>query len=236
MSFRPASGPVVVLLGPNGAGKSTLVQLLCGLFAPGRGPHPALRAATHGLAFGGAVAAGVVFQQSTLDLDLSVASNLGAPCGPAWSGSAPMPASASRRWLEWMGLQDQCQAAGARAVGWQPAQGGAGACPAARPAPAVAGRGHRGPGSSPAASTCWPRRPRLVRAAAALGAATTHWCRKPATPTRWPCSTRRQLLFLDAPAQLLRRPARPMARAAFLHLIQGAKSARPAASGGAELS
>ncbi len=69
-------GEFVALLGPNGAGKSTLFQLLSGLFVAdagrievlghdiGRAPVPALA----GL--------GIVFQQPTLDLDLSVEANL----------------------------------------------------------------------------------------------------------------------------------------------------------------
>jgi ABC-2 type transport system ATP-binding protein len=65
-----------VLLGPNGAGKSTLFQLLTGLFAAQAGEievagfsmrRQARRALAH---------MGVVFQQQSLDLDLSVARNL----------------------------------------------------------------------------------------------------------------------------------------------------------------
>ena len=66
----------VVLLGPNGAGKSTLFQLLTGLFAADAGDA---RVAGHSLRTQ-AVAAlrhiGVVFQQLSLDLDLSVRRNL----------------------------------------------------------------------------------------------------------------------------------------------------------------
>lgn len=76
VSFRVARGEFVALLGPNGAGKSTLFQLLTGLFNADRGQiavcghdirHHAVRALAH---------VGVVFQQSTLDLDLSVEANL----------------------------------------------------------------------------------------------------------------------------------------------------------------
>lgn len=76
VSFRVARGEFVALLGPNGAGKSTLFQLLTGLFNADRGRiavcgydirHHAVRALAH---------VGVVFQQSTLDLDLSVEANL----------------------------------------------------------------------------------------------------------------------------------------------------------------
>ncbi len=76
VSFDVAAGELVALLGPNGAGKSTLFQLLSGLFTPDRGrievmghdmsrdPLPALA----GL--------GIVFQQMTLDLELTVRGNL----------------------------------------------------------------------------------------------------------------------------------------------------------------
>ena len=76
VSFSLAPGRFAALLGPNGAGKSTLIALLTRLYDLQRGdiivgehslrtaPRPALRQL------------GVVFQQSTLDLDLSVAQNL----------------------------------------------------------------------------------------------------------------------------------------------------------------
>ena len=76
VSFAARPGEFVALLGPNGAGKSTLFQLLSGLFTPDRGrievmghdmssdPLPALA----GL--------GIVFQQPTLDLELTVRGNL----------------------------------------------------------------------------------------------------------------------------------------------------------------
>ena len=75
-SLQVAPGEFVALLGQNGAGKTTLFQLLSGLFVAdsgtihiyghdiGRDPVPALA----GL--------GIVFQQPTLDLDISVRANL----------------------------------------------------------------------------------------------------------------------------------------------------------------
>lgn len=66
----------VALLGPNGAGKSTLFQVLTGLFVPDEG-EVALdglslrRQATQALRH-----IGVVFQQMSLDLDLTVRRNL----------------------------------------------------------------------------------------------------------------------------------------------------------------
>lgn len=69
-------GQFVALLGPNGAGKSTLFQLLAGLFAPDAGRiqvdgFDLLRQPCAALA-----RIGVVFQQMSLDLDLSVRRNL----------------------------------------------------------------------------------------------------------------------------------------------------------------
>ena len=76
ISLRGDAGEFIALLGPNGAGKSTLFQLLSGLFTPdggrievmghdmSRDPVPALA----GL--------GIVFQQPTLDLELSITRNL----------------------------------------------------------------------------------------------------------------------------------------------------------------
>ncbi|NYG35187.1 ATP-binding cassette domain-containing protein [Sphaerotilus montanus] len=70
------AGQFVALLGPNGAGKSTLFQVLTGLFVADAGEvevagqslrHSAVRALRD---------IGVVFQQMSLDLDLSVERNL----------------------------------------------------------------------------------------------------------------------------------------------------------------
>lgn len=76
LDFTCASGSFTALLGPNGAGKSTLIALLTRLYELQHGeislgghslrrePRAVLRQL------------GVVFQQSTLDLDLSVEQNL----------------------------------------------------------------------------------------------------------------------------------------------------------------
>jgi ABC-2 type transport system ATP-binding protein len=76
VSLRASPGEFIALLGPNGAGKTTLFQLLSGLFVPDSGrieivgqdmlrhPVPAL------------AKLGIVFQQPTLDLELSVTGNL----------------------------------------------------------------------------------------------------------------------------------------------------------------
>ena len=76
VSITVNEGEFVVLLGPNGAGKTTLFQLLTGLFVADSGSivvsgHDMRVTAVKALAH-----IGVVFQQPTLDLDLSVAANL----------------------------------------------------------------------------------------------------------------------------------------------------------------
>ena len=76
VSLKADPGEFIALLGPNGAGKTTLFQLLSGLFVADSGrievmghdmshnPVPAL------------ARLGIVFQQPTLDLELSVTANL----------------------------------------------------------------------------------------------------------------------------------------------------------------
>jgi ABC-2 type transport system ATP-binding protein len=76
LSLHIPRGEFVALLGPNGAGKSTLFQVLTGLFAADEGDvevagHSLRTAATRALRH-----IGVVFQQISLDLDLSVRRNL----------------------------------------------------------------------------------------------------------------------------------------------------------------
>ncbi len=69
-------GQFTALLGPNGAGKSTLFQVLTGLFAADEGE---VEVAGRSLRHGTAAALrhiGVVFQQMSLDLDLSIHRNL----------------------------------------------------------------------------------------------------------------------------------------------------------------
>ena len=76
MGFAIAPGECTMLLGPNGAGKTTLFSLITRLYDTGEGRIQIngydLRKNT-----GKALASlGVVFQQPTLDLDLSVVQNL----------------------------------------------------------------------------------------------------------------------------------------------------------------
>jgi ABC-2 type transport system ATP-binding protein len=76
LSLDVADGQFVALLGPNGAGKSTLFQVLTGLFVADGGE---VTVAGRSLARSAVPALrhiGVVFQQMSLDLDLSVERNL----------------------------------------------------------------------------------------------------------------------------------------------------------------
>jgi ABC-2 type transport system ATP-binding protein len=76
VNFSLHEGVYAALLGPNGAGKTTLFQILTGLFVADSGDvsinnynmrHQAIKALAH---------IGVVFQQITLDMDLTVIENL----------------------------------------------------------------------------------------------------------------------------------------------------------------
>ena len=76
VSLKASAGEFIALLGPNGAGKSTLFQLLSGLFVPDSGRiaimgHDMRRDPVPALAL-----LGIVFQQPTLDLELTVTGNL----------------------------------------------------------------------------------------------------------------------------------------------------------------
>ncbi|MEM7488517.1 MAG: ABC transporter ATP-binding protein [Pseudomonadota bacterium] len=76
VTFAVGAGRFTALLGPNGAGKSTLFGLLSGLLRADGGHvsvagHDMARAPRKALA-----EMGIVFQQTTLDLDLTVRQNL----------------------------------------------------------------------------------------------------------------------------------------------------------------
>ncbi|MBM7066409.1 ABC transporter ATP-binding protein [Actibacterium sp. 188UL27-1] len=76
VTFRIKQGQFCALLGPNGAGKSTLFALLTRLFTT---PAGAIEIAGKNLATRprqALAAMGVVFQQPTLDLDLTIRQNL----------------------------------------------------------------------------------------------------------------------------------------------------------------
>jgi ABC-2 type transport system ATP-binding protein len=76
VTLQASAGEFIALLGPNGAGKTTLFQLLSGLFVPDSGRieimgHDMRRDPVPALA-----KLGIVFQQPTLDLELTVTGNL----------------------------------------------------------------------------------------------------------------------------------------------------------------
>jgi ABC-2 type transport system ATP-binding protein len=76
LSLTIDRGSFVALLGPNGAGKSTLFQMLTGLFAADAGDAWIAGHSIRTQPVAALAALGVVFQQSALDLDLSVERNL----------------------------------------------------------------------------------------------------------------------------------------------------------------
>ena len=76
VNFNLAPGRFAALLGPNGAGKSTLIALLTRLYDLQRGDIEVGGYSLRQAARPALKQLGVVFQQSTLDLDLSVEQNL----------------------------------------------------------------------------------------------------------------------------------------------------------------
>ena len=76
VSLAVDGGEFVALLGPNGAGKTTLFQLATGLFVPDRGRIVVDRSDIRRHPVAALARLGVVFQQPTLDLDLTVRGNL----------------------------------------------------------------------------------------------------------------------------------------------------------------
>jgi ABC-2 type transport system ATP-binding protein len=76
VSLAARPGEFIALLGPNGAGKSTLFQLLSGLFVADSGR---IEVMGHDMARDPVPALGrlgIVFQQPTLDLELTITANL----------------------------------------------------------------------------------------------------------------------------------------------------------------
>jgi ABC-2 type transport system ATP-binding protein len=76
VSFNAYAGEFIALLGPNGAGKSTLFQLLSGLFVADSGRIEVMGNDMSRNAVPALARLGIVFQQPTLDLELSVTANL----------------------------------------------------------------------------------------------------------------------------------------------------------------
>ena len=70
------AGEYVSLLGPNGAGKTTLFQILTGLFVADEGDVEINQYNIKNDAVAALAQIGVVFQQLTLDMDISVIENL----------------------------------------------------------------------------------------------------------------------------------------------------------------
>ena len=76
VSFSLAEGEYASLLGPNGAGKTTLFQILTGLFVSEKGNALINNFNMRNQAINALAHIGVVFQQITLDMDLTVMENL----------------------------------------------------------------------------------------------------------------------------------------------------------------
>ena len=76
VSFSLSEGEYASLLGPNGAGKTTLFQILTGLFASEKGNVLINNFDMRNNAIDALAHIGVVFQQITLDMDLTVMENL----------------------------------------------------------------------------------------------------------------------------------------------------------------
>ena len=80
VSFEVLEGDFTVLLGPNGAGKTTLYSLITALYHNQTGSIEVLGHNINTNPKKALAKMGVVFQQSTLDLDLSVRQNLHYHC------------------------------------------------------------------------------------------------------------------------------------------------------------
>src|SRR5580698_10612394 len=76
VSLTASAGEFIALLGPNGAGKTTLFQLLSGLFVPDSGRIEVMGHDMRSEPVPALATLGIVFQQPTLDLELSVTGNL----------------------------------------------------------------------------------------------------------------------------------------------------------------
>ena len=76
VSIELREGEFVALLGPNGAGKSTLMQILTGLFSADAGEVTVLGYDLRKNAASALAEIGVVLQQPSLDIALSVNANL----------------------------------------------------------------------------------------------------------------------------------------------------------------
>lgn len=76
VSFEIGQGSFCALLGPNGAGKSTIFSLLCRLYVAQTGSIEVCGYQLASESSNALAKIGIVFQQPTLDLDLTVRQNL----------------------------------------------------------------------------------------------------------------------------------------------------------------
>src|SRR5260221_830959 len=76
VSLKAQAGEFIALLGPSGAGKSRLFQLLSGLFTADSGRIEVMGHDMAGDPVPALAELGIVFQQPTLDLELTVTANL----------------------------------------------------------------------------------------------------------------------------------------------------------------
>ncbi|NOR79546.1 MAG: ATP-binding cassette domain-containing protein [Methyloprofundus sp.] len=76
LAFEVETGQCCILLGPNGAGKSTLFSLITRLYAHKQGYIKLAGFDIQKMPLQALAQLGVVFQQATLDLDLTVQQNL----------------------------------------------------------------------------------------------------------------------------------------------------------------
>jgi ABC-2 type transport system ATP-binding protein len=108
VSLSIRTGRFTAVLGPNGAGKSTLFSLLCGLIASREGSIRVLGVDLAKAPRDALAQMGIVFQQQTLDLDLSVAQNM-AYFGALRGFSSKDCKQRARVCLERMGLEGREQ-------------------------------------------------------------------------------------------------------------------------------
>ena len=100
------------LLGPNGAGKTTTVHVLATLLAPTRGTA---RVAGHDIARDGLAVRrkiGLVFQETTLDRDLTIEENLRF-AARLWRYGKSQPAAAQPPAPSWSSTQSSLSLCGA---------------------------------------------------------------------------------------------------------------------------
>ena len=106
VSLKAHAGEFIALLGPNGAGKSTLFQLLSGLFVADSGRIEVMGNDMSRNAVPALARLGIVFQQPTLDLELTVTANLLFHAGLHGMPRADAKARIERE-LDRLGLKDR---------------------------------------------------------------------------------------------------------------------------------